>query len=175
MPAEKLRSTTHSPVTGVGVLVWKNKKLLLGKRLHKDQSYSWQFPGGHLENNESVVECARREVLEETGLQIKKLRHLGFTDKSFEMNQQQYITLFVSAEYKSGKAQVLEPDKCEHWQWFDCTDLPSPLFAPITLFLRQQSVSRFNNSHSNSHSALSVDLYTLHCAAEVVQSDEEKV
>ena len=181
MSAENLKSAIRSPAIGVGVLVWKNKKLLLGKRLHKDQSYSWQFPGGHLENDESVVECARREVLEETGLKIKQLRHLGFTDKSFEMNQQQYITLFVSAEYESGKAQVLEPDKCEDWQWFDCADLPAPLFSPITLFLEQQGVlkndskpdfSCFNTSQSKSqsksHSTLFVDLYALHCSAKVM-------
>lgn len=175
MSDENLKSTISLPVIGVGVLVWKNKKLLLGKRLHKDQSYSWQFPGGHLENDESVIECARREALEETGLKIKQLRHLGFTDKSFEMNQQQYITLFVSAEYESGKVQVLEPDKCESWQWFDCADLPTPLFSPITLFLEQQLLEqqrvlkRDSKSDvlypSKSSSSLCVDLYVLHCEA----------
>ena len=140
---------------GVGVLVWKNKSLLLGKRINKDKSYCWQFPGGHLENGESIIECARREVLEETSLQIKQLRHFGFIDKPFEINQQQYITLLVTSEYASGEPQVLEPDKCEIWQWFDYRDLPSPLFLPITLFLEQQAALTTNTQ----------DLYTLHCAA----------
>ncbi len=136
------------PVIGVGVLVWRDKQLLLGKRMMKDQRSCWQFPGGHLENGESVVECAAREVQEETGLKVKALRHLGFTDKAFAMGQQQYITLLVSGLYDSGEAKVLEPDKCEVWQWFDYQQLPSPLFKPIEIFLSQQD-----------------DLYMLHRAS----------
>ncbi len=179
MPDKKTKTFNVSPAIGVGVLIWKNKKLLLGKRINKDKSYCWQFPGGHLEDNESIVECACREVLEETSLQIKKLRHLGFTDKPFEMNQQQYITLFVSAEYESGEAQALEPNKCESWQWFDHTNLPSPLFLPILLFLEQQSALKDNSKAvSSSRNGPGVesyaDLYALHCAAVVIPSNDDK-
>ena len=123
---------------GVGVLVWRDRQLLLGKRIMKDQRSCWQFPGGHLEKHESVIECASREVREETGLKIKALRHLGFTDKTFAIGQQQYITLLVSALYVSGEAKTLEPDKCERWQWFDYPQLPAPLFKPIEIFISQQ-------------------------------------
>ena len=125
------------PSIGVGVLVWRDKQLLLGKRLIEAGQSCWQFPGGHLEHGESVLDCARREVLEETSLKIKKLRHLGFTDKAFTIGQHQYITLLVSSDYDSGMAEVLEPDKCELWQWFDYRQLPEPLFEPISLFLSQ--------------------------------------
>ena len=127
------------PVIGVGVLVWRDRQLLLGKRISKDQTSCWQFPGGHLENGESVIECASREVCEETGLKIKALRHIGFTNKTFTMNQQQYITLLVSADYESGVVQMLEPDKCELWQWFDYQQLPTPLFKPIEIFMSQHN------------------------------------
>lgn len=33
---------------------------------------TYQFPGGHLEGNESIFECLKREVREETGLDIKE-------------------------------------------------------------------------------------------------------
>jgi len=85
-----------------------------------------------------VTECAYREVQEETGLKIKALRHLGFTDKSFAVGQRQYVTLLVSGIYVSGEAQTLELDKCEVWQWFDYRQLPQPLFEPISLFMSQQ-------------------------------------
>lgn len=127
------------PVIGVGVLLWRGQQLLLGRRLLKGQQGCWQFPGGHLEHGESVISCARREVLEETGLTIQAPRHLGFTDKTFSMGQKQYITLLVSSECGPGEAQVMEPDKCAQWQWFDYRQLPAPLFEPITLFLSQQA------------------------------------
>jgi 8-oxo-dGTP diphosphatase len=144
------------PLIGVGVLVWKEKRLLLGKRINSGQEYCWQFPGGHLEPGESVTDCANREVMEETGLQVTQFRHLGFTNSTFSVGQQQYITLLVSCVYQSGEAQTLEPDKCELWQWFDYQHLPTPLFQPITLFLSQQ----LNGQQD--------DLYALHRASHVI-------
>lgn len=145
------------PTIGVGVLIWRDQQLLLGKRLaeshNEEQTTCWQFPGGHLENNETVIECAVREVGEETGLQVQALRHLGYTNKTFAIAQQPYITLLVSCEYQSGVAQVLEPDKCEQWQWFDYQKLPAPLFKPIRLFMQ----------HCD-------DLYAQHCASQVLRN-----
>ncbi len=152
MPAKNL----SRPVIGVGVLVWRGQQLLLGERITKTQENCWQFPGGHLENNESVIACARREVLEETGLSIKKLRHLGFTDKTFAIAQQRYMALLVSCDYKAGEAEILEPEKCARWQWFDYQKLPAPLFAPISHFLSQIAISPGN------------DLYSLHGAAQLL-------
>ena len=145
------------PTIGVGVLVWREKQLLLGKRLADNQDICWQFPGGHLENNESVIDCAVREVLEETSLEVKSLRHLGFTNSTFVMGQRQYVTLLVSCDYESGVAQKLEPDKCEQWQWFDYQKLPAPLFKPISLFMSQ--------CH---------DLYAQHCASFVLMETSAK-
>ena len=145
------------PVVGVGVLVWREQQLLLGKRLADKQDDCWQFPGGHLENNESVIECAVREVLEETSLEVKSLRHLGFTDSTFVIGKRQYITLLVSCDFKSGVAQSLEPDKCERWQWFDYQKLPAPLFKPITLFMSQCD-----------------DLYAQHCDSFVLMDNPAK-
>ena len=141
-------NNANRPVIGVGVLLWREKQLLLGERIVQDQQNCWQFPGGHLEKGESVLECARREVLEETGLTIQASRHLGFTDKAFIVGQQEYITLLVSCVCHSGEAQTLEPEKCAGWQWFDYRKLPMPLFLPIQNFMSQHD-----------------DLYALHCAS----------
>lgn len=46
-------------------LIVDGKNILLG---YGDNIY--QFPGGHLENNETFIECLKREVLEETGIEI---------------------------------------------------------------------------------------------------------
>ena len=149
------------PVIGVGVLVWRNRQILLGERVSAKQADCWQLPGGHLESNESVVECARREVLEETGIQVKGLRHLGYTDDPFEVAGKKYITLLVSCEYDSGEAEVLEPDKCARWQWFDYQRLPSPLFVPISNYLAQITAA----SESVTGKA---DLYAMHRASRVL-------
>ena len=150
------------PVIGVGVLVWRDRQLLLGSRINQQADSCWQFPGGHLEPGESVSQCAYREVMEETGLKINSLRHLGFTDRPFYIGQRQYITLLISCDYESGEAQTLEPDKCAGWSWFDYRHLPSPLFEPIRLFIAQQSGPQQLISQQ-------VDLYALHRASRVIE------
>jgi len=125
------------PCVGVGVVVIKGGKVLLGKRKNAHGEGSWCFPGGHLEFNESVEECAVREVREETGIEIKNLRLGPFTNDVFEKEAKHYVTLFVIAEYASGKAKVMEPEKCEKWAWFEWNSLPEPLFLPIQNLLKQ--------------------------------------
>ena len=139
------------PRIGVGVLVWRGRQLLLGKRIVDSENAGWQFPGGRLESEESVIECAVREVLEETGVQVKNCRHLGFTDTVFNLGNRAFIALLVSCEYEAGMAQVLEPGKCELWQWFDYQQLPTPLFKPIDIFLSQSD-----------------DLYSLHQTTKIL-------
>ena len=119
------------PEVGVGVIVRKGRMVLLGKRRNSHGAGTWSFPGGHLELNESVVECARREVLEETGLRVKNIRQGPYTNDIFEREAKHYVTLFVVSDYDSGELTVREPDKCEEWKWFEWNRLPQPLFVPI--------------------------------------------
>lgn len=125
------------PHIGVGVLVWNGDRLLLGKRISAHSENSWQFPGGHLEFGETVVDCARREVEEEAGITICNIIPGGFTNAVFVDAEKHYVTLFVSSEYESGEPRVMEPEKCEQWQWFRWDQLPEPLFLPIRNFLKQ--------------------------------------
>lgn len=125
------------PRIGVGVMVWKRGRLLLGRRINARGEKSWQLPGGHLEFGETVEACAVREVAEEAGIGIRNLIHAGYTNEVFIESNRHYVTLFVSAEYSRGEVTVMEPDKCECWRWFDARDLPAPLFMPIRNFLTQ--------------------------------------
>ena len=135
---QKKKSPANSrPYIGVAVLLWKEDRLLLGQRISSSDEQCWQFPGGHLEVGETVLECGAREVLEETGLVIASAEHAGFTDKMVSIGDRDYVTLYVTAAYVSGDPIVMEPDKCSSWQWFFHKQLPSPLFAPITNFLKQ--------------------------------------
>ena len=125
------------PFVGVGVIVKKKGTILLGKRKNSHGAGGWQFPGGHLEYSESILDCARREVAEETGLQIANLATGPYTNDFFVKEKKHYITLYVTADWISGKPQVMEPDKCEQWGWFKWSELPKPLFLPVVHLLEQ--------------------------------------
>jgi 8-oxo-dGTP diphosphatase len=58
------------PKVGVGVFIIKDKKILMGKRINSHGEGTWSLPGGHLEFFETFEDCAKREVMEETGLKI---------------------------------------------------------------------------------------------------------
>ena len=83
------------PKVGVGVIIIKGNKVLLGKRKNSHGEGSWCFPGGHLEFNESLENCAKREVLEETGVKIKNIRFETITNDIFKDEGKHYITIFM--------------------------------------------------------------------------------
>lgn len=125
------------PKVGVGVIVIKDDYVLLGKRKNSVGSGFWAPPGGHLEFGESFVDCARRELLEETGLEVKDIILGGITNDIFVEENKHYITISMIAKYNQGEPKVLEPHKCEGWYWFKTNDLPSPLFLPFANLLGQ--------------------------------------
>jgi 8-oxo-dGTP diphosphatase len=85
------------PKVGVAVIVIKDSKILLGRRVNSHGSGTWQFPGGHLEFEESIEDCAKRELFEETNLKIRNIRFGPYTNDIFNEEQKHYITLFVVA------------------------------------------------------------------------------
>ena len=119
------------PKVGIGVIIKKNKKILLGKRLNAHGEGTWSFPGGHLEFGESWEECTKREVLEETNLQITNIKFHAVTNDIFKKENKHYITIFMESDYSSGELQNMEPYKCEKWDWFTWDNLPEKLFLPI--------------------------------------------
>ena len=126
----------NKPQVGVGVIILDDKKVLLGKRKGSHGEGTWSFPGGHLEFNEEIEDCAKREVEEETGILLKNIRRGPFTNDIFEKENKHYVTIFVIAEKKMGDVKLLEPDKCEEWKWFSWDNLPKPLFLPVQTLIR---------------------------------------
>lgn len=125
------------PLVGVGVIIYRGNKILLGKRKNSHGTGHWSPPGGHLEFGESFDQCARREVQEETGLSLEQISVLAVTNDFFEESSKHYVTVLVAARYIDGEPQTLEPEKCEGWDWFEIDNLPTPLFLPLANALQQ--------------------------------------
>ena len=125
------------PLVGVAVIVVRDGLVLLGKRSGAHGEGTWALPGGHLELFETIEDCAKREVFEETGMSIGQIRHAAFTSDIFEDESKHYVTLFVTARHKYGEAEIREPEKCDAWQWFSWETLPKPRFLPLEHLLAQ--------------------------------------
>ena len=127
----------NRPKIGVGVIVKKDNKVLVGKRKNSHGEGAWQFPGGHLEFNENIEDCAKREVEEETGLIVDNFKKGKFTNDIFSKENKHYVTLFVVTDWKSGEPELKEPEKCEGWEWVEWDSLPKPLFLPIENLIKE--------------------------------------
>ena len=62
------------PKVGVGILIFKDGKILLHKRKGSHGAGEYAFPGGHLEYMESFEDCAKREIAEECGVEVVNIR-----------------------------------------------------------------------------------------------------
>ena len=118
------------PNVGVGVVVLKDGKVLMGRRKNSHGSGFWAFAGGHLEYKETVEECAKRELFEETGLVATVIRRGPWTNDIIDETKH-YLTIFIFVEEFTGDLSCKEPDKCEGWHWMSWDDMPEPLFPAI--------------------------------------------
>jgi 8-oxo-dGTP diphosphatase len=122
----------NRPKVGVGVIIIRDDKVLMGLRTGAHGEGTWCFPGGHLEYGETPEECGKREMVEETGLEGKQMDRVPiFTNDIFSFEDKHYITLFVVARKVIGEPRVMEPDKCERWEWFPWDQMPDNIFLPI--------------------------------------------
>ena len=116
------------PQVGTGIYILNEKnQLLLTKRVGALSPYSWCPQGGHLEFGETFLDCAKREIKEEVGLDISGMEIIGITNDFFETEGRHYVTIHMKVLGWSGEPKIMEPDKCLEIDLFDLDKLPQPL------------------------------------------------
>ena len=117
----------EQPLVGVGVMVMRDGEVLLHKRKNAHGEGEHASPGGHLEHGEAFAACAQREVAEECGIEIANVR-FHFLSNIDIWKPRHYVHIGLLADWRAGEPQVLEPEKCEGWDWYSLDALPEPLF-----------------------------------------------
>jgi len=136
---------------GFGILVLKDDKVLLGRR-HEDpnkadsefkSSDEWCMPGGKLEWGETFEEGAKRELKEETGLDVE-LEDLEVICVNSDMNEHaHFVTIGLIAKKFLGEPQVLEPDEITQWNFFGMDELPKNFYFPSEKVLNNYKAGKF--------------------------------
>lgn len=87
-----------------------------------DGKYS--LVAGHLEENESVVDCMLREAYEEAGITIEGKGLMPATVLHRKSTDFEYMDFFFVAKKWTGEPTIKEPDKCDRLAWFPIGNLP---------------------------------------------------
>lgn len=122
---EKIR-----PKIGIGVYIMDGKNnLLMTLRTSKHEPGTWCPPGGHLEMSESFLDCCKKEVKEEVGLDLEDIEMLGVVNNIFSP-EKHYVNIDFVAKGVSGQPIIGEPEKIGQIGWYSLDKLPQPLMLP---------------------------------------------
>ncbi len=109
-------TNSHKPRIGVCSLLFNPVgQVLVGVRRNSYKAGQYGFPGGRVESGESLSKAIERELFEETGITNIAPKYVG----AIRENQGSYdfIHFVYAATNVTAEPQLLEPDKCEGWQW----------------------------------------------------------
>lgn len=126
---------------GVGVFIFKDNKFLMQQRMGSHGAGTWSVPGGHLEYGESFEDTAKREVQEETGLEISNVRFGAVTNDYFKDEGKHYVTIWMLSDWAAGEERIMEPEKCVAQSWRTFDDLPDNLFLPWNQLLNSEFIN----------------------------------
>lgn len=133
LPQGRAFAAQHCPSCGVWqyhnskpcaeALVMQKKRVLLAQRAVEPFKGYWDIPGGFLEAGEDPEKGVRRELAEETGLEIRVTDLLGIYIDSY--GQDNYFTLNVCyiAEPLGGELRAM--DDVAALKWFALDELPN--------------------------------------------------
>jgi len=111
----------------VSSIIEDGDKILFGRKEENVGPYpnTWHFIGGGVDDGESIEEAMKREIREETGIEVEIVERLGF-DEDYEPNKRgepmHYVFLFFRTKYISGTPQA--NDDIMKLQWFLKSELP---------------------------------------------------
>ncbi|GAB6464726.1 MULTISPECIES: NUDIX hydrolase [Bacillus] len=144
---EELRKVVGSRplnLAGVAVAVFNEQGQIL---LQQRQNGIWGVPGGFVELGESTEEAGRREVFEETGVEIGTLQLISiFSGKEFFVklpNGDEFYPITIAYLCKDIKGGLLKADGIESLsvQFFDFDKLPENISPFIKKLIEQNLVS----------------------------------
>jgi len=111
-----------NPIPAAGAIIVDENRLLLVKRKYPPGAGDWCIPAGFMEYDESPVECCKREVKEETGLDIK-IERLFWNYKAGDDPRSMVVLILYLATVADG--DLIPGDDAIETKYFDLEKLPS--------------------------------------------------
>ena len=125
-------------------------RVLLGRRAYDPRAGLWDLPGGFLHEDELPLDGLRREIREETALEIEPVALAGFREaivRDAESRvERHFIILCFAARWRAG--EVLLNEELDEARWLEPAELAS---LPTTAGLAEIVAEAFDRlaAHSN--------------------------
>lgn len=116
---------TYYPRVAMSVtaLIKKDNQVLMVKRAREPYKGTWMFPAGFLDYGEHPEEALKREIKEETGLNIKDIYFLKFYQVKDDPRAMGHIVFCYQVKINSGQLQTDEDENADI-KWFEIDNLP---------------------------------------------------
>jgi nucleoside triphosphatase len=111
-------SKSEYPKIVIGALIYnEEKKIFLGKS--NKWGDRWIVPGGHLELGETFVECIKREVREETNLEISDIELIGIQESIFseEFHKKRHMIFLDYCCLANNSSDIKLNDEIQEYIW----------------------------------------------------------
>ncbi|HYG34919.1 MAG TPA: NUDIX domain-containing protein, partial [Clostridia bacterium] len=147
-PQSKPFEEDHPPIVTVGALIFSSQRHVLMVRTHK-WSNLWGIPGGKIKWGESSEEALRREIKEETALDVEDIKFVLVQDciHSKEFYRDAHFVLLNYTCQCVGKPDVRLNEEARDFRWVSLTEaLAMPINEPTRKLLL--AVSRSSDTPS---------------------------
>ena len=116
------RAIVHHNGSAVMMAVDDRKRILLVRQYRVPaRSYLWELPAGRLDQGETPLQAAKRELVEETGCRAKHWKKLVtfYPSPGYVAEK---MTIFVASGLTEGKAEPMEDERIEA-RWFTSKEI----------------------------------------------------
>jgi len=132
----KRKRAKSIPTTRISVVVIEDGKILLVKHRKGNKQY-WVLPGGRLEYGETFIDCAVRELQEETGLVIEVEKFIFLSEAIAPDRSRHIVNVYLKAKVVGGKLQLGDEPVLAGVDFLPLADLENvTLFPPIAHIIK---------------------------------------
>ena len=129
------------PLLGVGAIIFRDDCVLLVERGKEPLKGWWSLPGGLLEVGELLVDGVRREVLEETGLEVQPLGAIEIFERIMhdQAGALEYHYVLVDYVCRATGGTLRAGDDASEVEWWRRCELPQLRITEGTLAIIEKA------------------------------------